>query len=263
MWYIDNMREDETKTEQEIPEELPPENPQPWSPFSPYPPPEKTEWRIWEVAMVFFMAFLLSSLPAMFVNSASSVIGLSLISYLLQIACFFLLPLINVWVLHGQTPAALGLIPPRLVACIKIALPSGVIFYLLNVLTSALVSLIMPSDLAQEQSIMVLFESAANNLETVLLILFVAFLAPVSEEMLFRAFLLPPLMRRYGRRIAFVTAAAIFAGMHFNLWVFPPLFVGGLCFCWLYDKYGNLFYNIVAHCTWNILALIAYFTLGA
>ena len=86
-------------------------------------------------------------------------------------------------------------------------------------------------------------------------------LAPVSEEMLFRAFLLPALQKVFGRWTAIILTTTIFAAAHLNLRVFLPIFVSSIVLCWIYERYQNIVYCMVAHMIWNMIALNMFFLL--
>ena len=53
-------------------------------------------------------------------------------------------------------------------------------------------------------------------------------------------------------------AGLVFGAMHMNIWVFLPMFVGGVGFAWPYDKKHNLYINILAHITWNTISMALY-----
>lgn len=201
----------------------------------------------------------LSLLPALASGGGAKPLGLALISYLLQCAGFFLIPLFSVCRVYGGHPGWLGLQRLNMPFCLKRGLPAGLILFLLNLLTSLLVTALLPASWIEEQSIVALLSSTANVFETVMLALFILVFAPIAEEIIFRAYLYPPLKSGVGRRRALVFASLIFAASHINVAAFLPLFVGGLGFCWLYDRYGNIYINIIAHIVWNTIAMILFY----
>lgn len=218
-------------------------------------------WSVWEFLLVMIAAIFLSALPAVFADRAGSLIGLNLVAYLLQEGCFFLLPLLLVTVLHGLPASALGFVRPR-PRVVVAGLVAGLLLYAVNIALSTLSALLLPAQLQEQQSILTLFDMARNQGEVFLLALFTVTLAPLGEEVLFRAFLLPPLRSLVGRWPAFLICGVIFAGIHLNLLVFLPLFAGGVGFAWLYDRYGNICCNVIAHAVWNAVALTLFFTVG-
>lgn len=241
VWYSKNM-----KTELENPSEF---------------EARGADWHIWEALLVLLAATFLASLPGLFAASAGSLIGLNLVAYLLQEGSFFVLPL-ALTAAHGLPVSVLGFGKLRW-RSIRIGLLAGVALYLLNILLSSISAALLPEDLQQPQSILLLFSLAENRIELILLAVFTALLAPLGEEVAFRAFLLPPLLQRYRKWVAYIICGAIFAAMHLNLAVFLPLFAGGVGFAWLYGKFGDIYSNIVAHMVWNGIALFLLFLLNS
>ena len=91
------------------------------------------------------------------------------------------------------------------------------------------------------------------------LLLLLLFMIPVAEETLFRAYFFPALLYRYGRAAAYILCAVVFAASHLSLWTLLPIICASLGLCRLYEKYHCLWYNIVAHATWNGVALTLYY----
>ena len=60
---------------------------------------------------------------------------------------------------------------------------------------------------------------------------------------------------------AMILTAFFFALIHQNLFAFFPIFILGLCLCYLYEKRGTLVPSIVLHLTHN-LVFITYFFLA-
>ena len=140
-----------------------------------------------------------------------------------------------------------------------IGIPAGLLFWLANTLVAAGVELLFPGKMAEGNSVLSMFGYAENSFEVALLIFLVCVLAPVGEEIMYRSFAYPPLLMRLGRNKAIIIISLIFAALHLNIWTFFPLFIGGLGFALLYDKFRNVWINICAHSAWNTLVIILYF----
>ncbi len=224
-------------------------------------PQIKPLWKIWQPIAVLLAANLLSLLPALVASASPSynVVGVSLLSYLIQIAGFCLGPLYIVYVGYRQPAGALGIAKISSKQFRKAVL-WGALLYILNVIISLFVVAIRGEEMAL-QSVLQLFDYATNPFELVALMVCIAVLAPLSEELLFRAFLYPPIKETLGKRSAVLFTAVIFASCHGSLWVFFPMLAGGIGFALLYDKYHSLPMNILAHMTWNIIALSLYFNI--
>lgn len=80
--------------------------------------------------------------------------------------------------------------------------------------------------------------------------------APVAEEVLYRAFTLPPLVQRFGLTGGILLSAALFALLHFNAaWLVEVSLVGvGLAL--LYYRTGSLLSVITAHAFLNSVKLL-------
>lgn len=80
----------------------------------------------------------------------------------------------------------------------------------------------------------------------------VVLVAPLGEELLYRAILLRGLRARLPAAAAVPLAAAFFAAMHLDAAHAPGLFFAGLLFCLLYDR-GSLALSFGAHAAFNAL----------
>jgi membrane protease YdiL (CAAX protease family) len=87
----------------------------------------------------------------------------------------------------------------------------------------------------------------------------VCILAPICEELLFRGAIFGWLRSRLPVPVAAVISAAVFAGAHLLLPLFPELFVFGLAAALVYQRTGSTLNSFVMHATQNTTAvLIAY-----
>lgn len=77
------------------------------------------------------------------------------------------------------------------------------------------------------KSILTMLDAVSGDSSTVSMFLYSAFFAPVSEEILFRGFVLRSL-RPYGKRFAILGSAFLFAMFHGNLIQAPYAFAAGL-----------------------------------
>ncbi len=83
-----------------------------------------------------------------------------------------------------------------------------------------------------------------------------ALVTPISEEILFRGFVLRGLLNQIGAEPAVVSTALVFSALHFDVGTVIPIFFTGLALGWLYVKTGSLWPSIVAHAGQNTLALL-------
>lgn len=214
-------------------------------------------WSPWETVAVLGLAMLLGAFPYRFAATARG-IGADLIAYFIQTGCFFLAPLLLATVARRRSAADLGFTAPEWRRCLIVGVGWGMLLYLINMLISWVQTLLFP-DAAQAQEYIVELLDKASPFETAFLLLLLLFMAPVAEETLYRGFFFPALRWRYGRAAAYVLTAAVFAASHMSLWTLLPVVLVSLGLCRLYEKYGSLWYNIIAHMTWNAVALTLYF----
>ncbi len=84
-----------------------------------------------------------------------------------------------------------------------------------------------------------------------------AVVTPLSEEALFRGFVLRGLLPSIGTGPAVVATALLFSVLHLEPQVMIPIFITGLAFGLLYVKTGSVWPCIAAHAGQNALALLA------
>ncbi|NJM51178.1 MAG: CPBP family intramembrane metalloprotease [Sphingomonadales bacterium] len=109
-----------------------------------------------------------------------------------------------------------------------------------------------------------LFDAIPNTaFNMALLFIMVAILAPILEEFLFRGLLQNALKHRMPVYAAIAVSAAIFSLAHVNwfsptleFYIFPPIFVLGAAFGYLYHITGSLRTCILLHIINNIAALL-------
>jgi membrane protease YdiL (CAAX protease family) len=89
----------------------------------------------------------------------------------------------------------------------------------------------------------------------VLIVPTICLLAPACEEMLFRGALFGWLRTRLPVLLAAALSAAVFAGAHLLLPLFPELFVFGLAAAWIYQRTGSTFNSFAMHASQNTLAV--------
>ena len=81
-------------------------------------------------------------------------------------------------------------------------------------------------------------------------------IAPLSEELVFRAGLFRFLRTRAPRWVAFAASAGLFALLHANWISFLPLFVLGVIFAAAYERTGRIAVPVLAHALFNLNTLL-------
>ena len=110
-----------------------------------------------------------------------------------------------------------------------------------------------------------LSDKATSAVGILAIIITVGVLAPIAEELFFRGLLYGAIRKRgdfpsNGRKtiwFSIIISSAIFSAIHFQLLLFPALFVVGIIFAWIYEKYQRLAPAIWAHVGFNATTLLS------
>jgi membrane protease YdiL (CAAX protease family) len=107
------------------------------------------------------------------------------------------------------------------------------------------------------------FFNGAPPLAYILLIFLAGFVAPVVEELVFRAGLYRFLKGQAGKTSAMIISSAVFAVLHWNVLVFPTLMLFGVALCLAYESSGNLKVPIAFHALFNLNTILLIALQGA
>ncbi|KXU35782.1 hypothetical protein AXK11_05400 [Cephaloticoccus primus] len=108
----------------------------------------------------------------------------------------------------------------------------------------------------QAQDLVDLFAEADSPLLLGSMTFLAVVLAPLTEELIFRAGLFRYLRTRAPRWVALALPALLFAALHANLASFAPLAVLGLIFALAYERSGTLAVPILAHALFNLNTIL-------
>lgn len=120
----------------------------------------------------------------------------------------------------------------------------------INTLLMNLMNLIHPVEY-QHQDVANIVMKSTTTYEIVIVFFVTSILAPISEELYFRGFLYRAFKKHFNILFSIIFTSLIFAGLHFDLLRFIPLFVAAMWLNYIYEKYGNIYINIIAHAFWN------------
>ena len=84
----------------------------------------------------------------------------------------------------------------------------------------------------------------------------ICILTPISEELLFRGYILDALNRLHGKWPAIIISSIIFGMVHFDPFTMGTATIGGVIYGWIRVRTGSLVPGIVAHAMWNTMALM-------
>jgi ABC-2 type transport system permease protein/sodium transport system permease protein len=167
---------------------------------------------------------------------------------------FIGLPLLVMWYWKVNVARGLSLCLPGLrhvAGAILIGLSAWVLAHEVNVLQQRLIG--------TPEAVVRSAEQLAETLATMspLLVIFIIALVPaVSEEVLFRGFLLSALTPSAGKWLSIAVTAAIFAAFHFFLFKLPVTFGLGVVLAYLCWQSGSLLPSIIAHFLHNFLGVM-------
>ena len=106
-----------------------------------------------------------------------------------------------------------------------------------------------------EQDVVSFFDGAPP-IAYILLIILAGFLAPIVEELVFRAGLYRFLKGQTGKTTAMILSSAVFAVLHWNVLVFPTLMLLGIALCLSYESSGNIKVPIAFHAIFNLNSIL-------
>jgi membrane protease YdiL (CAAX protease family) len=118
----------------------------------------------------------------------------------------------------------------------------------------------------ERQSLIAMFANAESPLLLMIMILLAIVIAPLTEELVFRAGLFRFLRGRAPRWVALAAPGLIFASLHVNwstlegLTSLAPLVVLAVMFSLAYEHTGNIGTPIVAHALFNLNTVILIFS---
>ncbi len=112
---------------------------------------------------------------------------------------------------------------------------------------------------APPQDLVFLMVDAESPLTRAVLIGFAVVVAPLAEEIVFRAGLFRFLRTRVPRAVAYLAPAVIFGALHGSLAAFVPLTALALVFAYAYERSGRIAVPIIAHSLFNLNTVILLF----
>lgn len=197
------------------------------------------------VAVAFFPGDILgdASAPAQFAAGASAAYGGFGIATWLLIVRRKRLP----W-------SSLGFVPVRLPTVLAMV-PAGLVLLFVNLLLLTPLTFFLglgDPDAGQDQQEIYSPEGGLQALDYLWLLIPLAVLAPLVEELGFRGLLYGYMRGRTGVVLSIIVSALVFAILHI---VIPPLFVMGAILAFLAERYRSIVPGIVLHATNNALVV--------
>jgi membrane protease YdiL (CAAX protease family) len=139
---------------------------------------------------------------------------------------------------------------------------SGIATFLISLPILTLVSIVWQYLLqlcgipAEKQDLIDIFANAKSPGLLVYMVGLATVIAPLTEEMLFRAGLFRYARTRLPRWAALLVPACLFGALHANLASFAPLVALGIIFSLAYERTGRIGTTIVAHGLFNLNTIV-------
>jgi len=96
----------------------------------------------------------------------------------------------------------------------------------------------------------------SSNTSLILTFISICILTPISEELLFRGYILDSINRIHGKWPAILLSSLLFGLVHFDPYIIGMATIGGVIYGWIRIRTGSLIPGIVAHAMWNTMALV-------
>jgi CAAX protease family protein len=237
-------------------------SPDPAPPELPAPPPEalpEPTWRPIEAVPVLAIAFgsfvLLASVIGLLGLGEAAAFA---VGGLLLEASFGVTSLLWIRGLHRASIAAIGF-PVRLPREVGQGVLGGIATYAISFFVAApLVLRLVQTFTHRPPTVPEQVPGDAEGAALSLIGLVAIVLAPLGEELFFRAFLFRAL-RRHGFAVAAGVSSVLFGFVHVvgsNFLLVPILTVVGLCLAYVYERTGRIAVPIAAHMTFNVIGFL-------
>lgn len=220
---------------------------------------EQPLWKVWQFFVIIAVLFLLQ-LALRFVFPEGREIEYVVVGIICQLFLFAGAPLFLCR--HYKQPyRMLGLKKTESDFALITGIKWGVGLYVIGIMATIIITHIYPMKQEIPELVEMLLENGSIAFKIFIAVSLMVF-APLGEELLFRGFLFSALREKVNVKWAIVISGAIFGVMHFSVQGFPALFIGGMGFAFLYNKYGNIYINMIAHAAWNsVVVLLAFLVL--
>ena len=109
---------------------------------------------------------------------------------------------------------------------------------------------------AEPQDLIGIFAHTKSRALLVFLTVVATVIAPVTEELIFRAGVFRYARTRLPRWAALLAPACLFAALHQNLASFAPLVALGVIFSLAYERTGHIGTSMVAHSLFNLNTIV-------
>ena len=109
---------------------------------------------------------------------------------------------------------------------------------------------------AEPQDLLRMFTQATQPAIIAVMVILATVIAPMTEELLFRATIFRYLRTRSPRWVAFLLSGIVFASLHLSLASFLPLVVLAMVFSVAFERTGRIGTTMIAHGLFNLHTII-------
>ena len=95
-----------------------------------------------------------------------------------------------------------------------------------------------------------------SSVSNIILLLVVAFIGPIIEEIFFRGFIYSAFKKSWGTNVALFLSSLLFAIVHLDLFSLLPLTIIGWLLAYLYQKTKSLLPAIFLHAVYNLILIL-------
>lgn len=234
--------------------------------------PEKPRWGFLDLILVYVPSlFLISWLASWgrnflhnWLSSRGRTVGMVpdfLLAYLIQFLIFTAMVFLVVLVLRRGSLSELGIKTASRGKWLKYGVAGGFLAFTFAWVAGLVIEQLHPN--VSQQGVETVLRSVGSPGQFILLLIVVAVLAPLTEEIFYRGMVYPVFRAHIGRTWGMVAAGSFFGLVHMDLWRAVPLAIGGIILCYVYEKTGSVLVSSLTHGIWNgMLALLIYLSMG-
>lgn len=95
-----------------------------------------------------------------------------------------------------------------------------------------------------------------RSVSNIILLMVVAFIGPIIEEIFFRGFIYSAFKKNWGTNAALFLSSLLFAVVHLDLFSFIPLMIIGWLLAYLFEKTKSLLPAIFLHAAYNLILIL-------
>lgn len=95
-----------------------------------------------------------------------------------------------------------------------------------------------------------------RSISNTILLVVVAFIGPVVEEVFFRGFLYSAFKKNWGILPALFLSSVLFSVVHLQVFSFIPLFIIGWLLAYIFEKTKSLFPAVFLHAVYNLTLIL-------